>query len=345
MIASSYTPIGLDLGRRAIKAVQLRRSGRRTTAVAQASLSRSVDVIGDGPSVEEARALQRLLDRQGFAGDRVVVAMPQRLLLHGTLELPGDAPAAVRHTLAREQFAQMHGLETDSFELSYWAQRPTPADRPMRVRLVGCTHQAAERCIVPLAAVGLRVIGVAVGQHATARNCLDAEAKQPAAPGEQVAADVLIDVGHSACTVCVIGAGRLVYERSHSESGLMQLHQELADLFGLDPMLSRQLVETPAGQSRLADPRVASLVAGRADRLAREVKASLTYVSHQNPLLRINSARLAGGGATLQPIGEAIHHTCGLPVKSALLHAGSSHVQLEHPAMMTAAAAAWGAAA
>src|SRR5262245_56752970 len=90
---SSTSPIGLDIVARQVKAVQLKQTGNDGGAAwrlcAMASIPRSAE--GD-VSAEEAKRIADVLDRRGFRGCEVVLAVPSEKLLATNLELPVRTP-------------------------------------------------------------------------------------------------------------------------------------------------------------------------------------------------------------------------------------------------------------
>ena len=86
------TAIGIDVGSRTVKAIQLAgRRGReaRCRVVAAAIFPRTDLAAFDGSIREsEVRALAERLGRIGFAGERIVLAAPSEALLQSVLELP-----------------------------------------------------------------------------------------------------------------------------------------------------------------------------------------------------------------------------------------------------------------
>ena len=82
----TYSPIGLDIGRRCVKAVQLMRAKTGWRIAAAAVLERKTeDAL---LNAEEAERLCDVLHRQGFRGGDVVIAAPGRALRAEVLELP-----------------------------------------------------------------------------------------------------------------------------------------------------------------------------------------------------------------------------------------------------------------
>src|SRR4051812_44424876 len=123
------TPIGLDLGARRVKAIQLEHGpdGPRIAAAAVAPQSGS----GAGGAIvtaAEVAGLSDLLYRTGFEGQQVVLAAPSGQLLTGVMELPPRA-ADGKHQVPVEQIARMelarsHKIAPDSFEMGSWDLPP-----------------------------------------------------------------------------------------------------------------------------------------------------------------------------------------------------------------------------
>src|SRR3954453_3394349 len=94
---AARSPIGIDIGRRAIKAVQLERTKGPATSspenpllgwrVAGATLLPRTENSTGAPSAAEIRQLADALERKSFQGSDVVLAAPEGLLC-SVLELP-----------------------------------------------------------------------------------------------------------------------------------------------------------------------------------------------------------------------------------------------------------------
>src|SRR5258708_40287529 len=80
------TPVGADIGGRTIKAVQMSRTSRGWRVEATASFARSA--INAPLGRAEARRLADVLHRRSFAGNQIVLAVPDDKLIVGTMELP-----------------------------------------------------------------------------------------------------------------------------------------------------------------------------------------------------------------------------------------------------------------
>src|SRR5437773_9923003 len=105
--ARRLSPIGLDLGSRQVKAVQLSRgpdggwvlSASATFPRAQANTASTIDV-------SEARRIADVLFRRGFVGNELALAVPDDKLLTANLELPPRSNEIPLDEIARGEFAR-----------------------------------------------------------------------------------------------------------------------------------------------------------------------------------------------------------------------------------------------
>ena len=126
----AYSPIGIDVGARAIKAVQLVHARDGSSMHAAASIPRLKRNEDQGPA-EMLRVLG-VLRRQGFVGSRAVLCVPAGKTLSGVIELPARTPgqpalpAAALDAIARQELARACKREPHAIELNWW-ELPSPA--------------------------------------------------------------------------------------------------------------------------------------------------------------------------------------------------------------------------
>src|SRR4051812_19281149 len=117
------SPIGIDVGRRTIKAVQLEPSktaigGWRVRAAATLQRTASAaEVNAPAPSVPssaEVRQLMDVVERQGFRGQKVILAATDKLVT-SILELPPMASQAPVEQISRMELARTLKCAPDSF--------------------------------------------------------------------------------------------------------------------------------------------------------------------------------------------------------------------------------------
>src|SRR4051794_31126799 len=90
MSRRQLSAIGIDAGAGAISAVQVSAAGDGRPRIEAAGIVERSEAEGPVgiPSLDEARRLADVLYRQGFEGRRVVLAVPDGVLLTALLELP-----------------------------------------------------------------------------------------------------------------------------------------------------------------------------------------------------------------------------------------------------------------
>ena len=121
------SPIGLDVGARQVKAVQLARAAGTSSGwhvALAASFPRSEAGVPVSPA--EAKRIADVLFRKGFSGGEVVLAVPPDKLLREILELPPRGAAVPHEQIARMELSRTHRCAPDSFELGCW-DLPAPA--------------------------------------------------------------------------------------------------------------------------------------------------------------------------------------------------------------------------
>ncbi len=113
-----FSPIGLDVGSRWIKAVQIShtRDGLEVCAATRLRRTRTTPELGPA----EADSLVGVLSRQGFQGERFVLSAPQGRLLRLGFELPPRESGAPLAMLARAELARVGKCDQTAMEMCWW---------------------------------------------------------------------------------------------------------------------------------------------------------------------------------------------------------------------------------
>ena len=166
-LKSMRTPIGIDVGARYVKAVQLSRSIQAPRIEAAARFPR-LSPAGDLDG-QEVRHVCEVLRRQGFRRNQAVLAVPDEKLLTASMELPPRSSGAPVGEIARSELARIHGCDGESLEVSHW-DLPSPArSSATHVMAVACPHDQADAYLDILAGHGLDVVGLDFPAHAIAQ--------------------------------------------------------------------------------------------------------------------------------------------------------------------------------
>jgi len=316
----SISPIGLDIGSRQVKAIQLRPGSGETPwrLHAMASIPRGAE----GPvSAEEARRIADVLDRRGFRGQEVILAVPSERLLATNLELPVRTPQMPFEQIARMEFARALKQDAESFQFAYWdLPAPARAVKATHVMAVGCATAQSEPVLEGFSSARLSVVAVDVEACALARAC-----KPLLAPPEQITA--ILDVGWQSARLSIVLQETISYWRSLDGMGLGALRKSMAQQLDVpDEVVEHLINDTGTVASKLGDEGAGSVaiqarraVSAHADALIAEVMTSLSYAGHQYPDAAVSRVLLVGGGAMSAGIADYFGAQLGMDVRLAAL--------------------------
>lgn len=327
--AAGRTAVGIDVGSRAVKAVQLERPtgpDGRPRVVAATVRPR----VGDGPlRADEAAAVAEGLVASGFLGDRVVLAAPGDALMVGPLELPPRGTQAPLDQLARMEVARNFRCPPESFELAWWE---VPAGgrggRGTQALAVAMPHAGADALLDAVERPGLTVAALDAGPVALVRAC------RPALAGKGITA--VLDLGWGPATLSLVYQGVLTFGRRIPEGAFGPLQGSLGTALGVEPDVAAYLLAEVGLTGRAADGPVDAggpgsddeadpvempadggrLLAGFVDTLARELLLSFAYAGHQYPDAAVAELLLVGGGAGLAGLAPLLASTLGVEVRA-----------------------------
>jgi Tfp pilus assembly PilM family ATPase len=341
---------GVDVGARSVKAVQFAtdRVGDgswRVAAVAEMPREATPETPAAGQpaapqsqsqgataakvpplTVAEVRRLVATLERQGFEGSNVVLAVPNDRVYSSMLELPPRSSNAPLEQIARLEMARSHRLAPDAFEMGSWdLPAAARATRQTHVMAVACTHADAAALMDPFEAEGLTVTALDVKAAALARACaplLDADAGGITG---------LVDLGWTSATLSLMHQGVVIYGRTLGDSGLHKLYATLAGRLGLDGEVIDYLLSdtglsagrdpaakdappvTPAAARKTKNATdAAGLIAAHFEAAVHELQVSLSYAQHQYPDTPLSRLLVVGGGACIRGVTEHLRRTLGI---------------------------------
>jgi Tfp pilus assembly PilM family ATPase len=334
-LGTTYSPIGIDVGARAVSAVQLMRTGARWRLHAGASVPRAAG-SDELTAAEFARTLAALR-RQGFVGERAVTCVPLAKAFSSVLELPAHAPGAPvlpYDAIARQELARSAKRDAAGIEVAWWELPAGPgAPRGGSSALaIGCTHADATALLDALegpassAAAGLLssswldVLALDTAPTALARACAPLLSSPPGLTA-------LACLTHDAAQMLILRGPLVVYERTLPEAGLRMLLSGIHNQIGAaaEPAvpggdLAEHFLNTYGVTPPPADdddplaasaPDACALIAGHADALANEITASITYAARRFDS-SVATLVLAGSGAAIPGFAARVGERSGL---------------------------------
>lgn len=311
------SPIGIDVGRHSIKAVQLR-GGRDGWRLRRKLL---LPRAADGASClehtlhpQEVQRLCQVLERNGFVGNAAVLAVPDSDLLTSILDLPPRAPGVPLDAIARMEFARVHKCEPLALQLSCWdLPEAARASKGTAVMAVGYTHAKADAYLDVLEGAGLDVVAMDTAASAIARACLPLQSAD--------ATTAVLDMGAGAARLVLVQAGVVTYERTVADCGLAHLATLLGDRLDLDREQVQFVLEDAGlgepGERRGAEALGAArltIVAQLAPLLA-DLQMTFAYAEQRYPASPVNQLLLAGGGALMPGVAAHMAQGLGLVVR------------------------------
>lgn len=311
---TTHSPIGVDVGRRSVKAVQLARTrtGWRIAAAAVLPRLETEPLL----SAKDAERLRDVLYRQGFRGSQVVLAAPGNALHAEALELPPRDSDAPLEQIARSELARLGKLDADSFEMALW-DLPSPARSKGTTHAMGVAlrHTDADAVLGVMESQGLQVTALDCSAWAMARAC-----------ESQAAAAItgVLDIGWSSALLVLLYKGTVVYQRLVSETGLAALRTQVVSELEVDEEAAEYLMQRigvldkdPEGSADLVHVRAINTIVGRMiDAIAGELDVPFSYAAHRYPDAPVEKLLMVGGGSALPGVGERIGGQLNIPVKT-----------------------------
>jgi len=309
---TSAPPIGLDLGSHSIKAVQFDGDHAAGRLIASCCLPRKSP--GTPLDLSELQRLCGVLDRQGFQGRDVVVAMPVEKTMTSVLELPARSGELPMEEIACAEFCRIHKTEQDAVSVSYW-ELPvsTHASRSTYMLAAGWLCSDANEFLDQIENAGFAVAAVDAATSAMVRGCKPQE-------GELTG---ILDLGWNSAVVGIVKSDVLIYERRIAEAG----HAHLVKSFitdACDSADAQYLIQ----KIGLSDPQPGntddldvheecrSRVSIHCNKMVDEIRQAFSYAQHQYQA-EMPSLVLTGGGAGILGLPVFLEKSLGTKVCAA----------------------------
>ncbi len=296
------SPIGLDIGSRLLKAVQLDCVRGRRVVKASASIMRSQP---DVPfNHDEVKRLSRVLSQQGFVGRKFVLAAPSEQMMSAVLDMPPRDSGAPYQVIARQEFARLQNQEPGQFEVSYWDIPQPTRSSSEQVMAVGCAHADTDPLLDVFVDCGFDVSAMDSGLCAAVRAC-----------GEQLEStqniSAVLDLGWGSARLGLVHDSVVVFDRTLSSSGMGRLHGRICEALAIEPAEADCLIQrigfaaTDAdhgradGRTHAVASQIRSIFTSYLKEISKELEASFEYTSHQYPGAKPHRLILIGGGGAV----------------------------------------------
>lgn len=309
---SSACPIGVDIGARSVKLLQLERGGHGLRAVAAGLKPLPATRRANDPPEAEAiaTALGQMLAEHGFRGRRCISALPTSVVTFKNVRLPKMPPdelAAAVHWEAAERM----GVASDSLMTQFFDAGEVRQGEEVReeVIVMAATVEAVEAHTQMLTDSGLTPVAIEVAPSALGRLL---EEQDVPSDEDSPAARVIVDIGYRGSQVLIVNGGRVRFCK-HIDVGGEAFDRAVASALGMTVeeaerarACSTDHHETNRGILDAVRPVVTDL--------AQEIGLCVRYDSVTFRGKRPESALLVGGEAHREGLSELLADQVGLNV-------------------------------
>jgi len=303
---ASRTPIGVDFGAKSVRAVQLRRD--RGRVIIEAATCFDIPETKQAPDARTIEQLGNVLKRQGFRGNRIVLAAPQAITHTDLIDLPNVADNAPIAQLTRMEVVRTHQINPGTFEL---ACAPLPRSRPggrgVNVFTVTCPHEAANGLLNAVEADGLRVEALEPETFAIGRAAALSAGKLPADR-------IVLNLGWSAARIIAIHLAQPLYQRCLDDLGMHKLHQRLTAAAEGDAEVAQYLWRRAGFSDESTRPDITRILAEHVKVLVEELGVSMNYFKSLINTENTATLLLCGQGAAMPGLAEAINRESRMDV-------------------------------
>ena len=324
------TSIGLDIGSAAVKAIEVRLSGRSWTVKRYAQVGLPPGAVVDGEIRSEAEvvlAIRRLWSEGGFSSRRVVLGVSGTRLVVRQADVPDVPDKEVRSALGF-RIEDLVPLPAANVEFDFGAVPILPGGA------------AGDRTVVLTAAHGDLVrshlaAAKAAKLQVEAVDALPLALLRATPPGAGGGSELVVTVGSDISVVAVRHGGVPAFIRILARGG-GDITRALAEATSHDLRAAEASKRAGAGSWR--EPQAKAAVEAELHRLVAEVRDTVSFFSSRPDAgPPVEQVYLSGGGARTVGLVDQLSEALGLPVS--LVEAPAAH-ELEQAGLSEAQARA-----
>ncbi len=291
-------PIGLDIGVRRIKMVQLAQADEHLKVVCAERASLDVDRDASEEERRDAvvQTIKQLLGRRGFRGRKVVSALSRDELRITSMRL-AEAETHQIEKVLRKEAARRFGLDGERDTINYMlAGSVRQGDEAKNEFIVlAADDEVIKSHIALLEDAGLQPAGIDAAPNALFRSFERRLRREE----DKQRTIILVDVGHGHTTVVFGRSGGICFVKQ-IPSGAARFSEQVASTLGLsvpdaESLRLRLLRAEPVDACTRRT--VVDVVTAAAEALAKELSLCLRYHTVTFRGKRVERAVIVGGGA------------------------------------------------
>ena len=279
--------VGIDIGSRCIKVVQVESTGAGRFRVIRAGMAETpVDSVRDGVVIGKdsvAQAIKDILQRCNIEATSAVAAISGSSVIVRHVKLPKIPEVTLRKSIKFEASRYISSpLDGSLVEFEITGMVPGEEDK-MAVMLVAAPNEMVDSRLAAISAAGLEPISMDIEAFAVQRFLLDLS------PERDIFDDtvVLLNIGACATDVNIIAGGQFALTRNIPIGGnnfsqalrAVSPSQELADVEALKQTVDMSVLLQPGAEA--VEVSRAQTIQPVLDELLREVRRSMNYYQSQ----------------------------------------------------------------
>jgi len=302
--------VGLDIGSSAVKAVELKTSGKTHRVVAFASEEMAPDSIVDGAIIDGAGvtdAIRRVLDRAGTKTRDVVASLSGNAVIVKKISLPQMTDAELAESI-RWEAEQYVPFDVQDVNLDYQILDAggTAGKTSMDVLLVAAKKDKIGDYTGVIAQAGRTPVVMDVDAFAI-QNAFEANYDV-----EADAVHVLMNVGASATNINIVAGGASLFTRDISIGG-NAFTEAIQREFNL-PFDQAEQAKRERGTATITAEELAPVLRAVTDNVLLEIQKTFDFFRATATTDRLDRIMLCGGSSRIDGLSAALGERFGLPV-------------------------------
>ena len=310
-IGKSKTVVGLDIGSSAVKAVELKSTGRGYRIAAIASEAIPPDSIVDGAIIDGtgvAEAIRRVLDQAGIKSKDVAASLSGNAVIVKKISLPQMTDSELAETI-RWEAEQYIPFDVQDVNLDYQILDAggESGKTAMDVLLVAAKKDKIGDYTSVIAQAGRNPVVMDIDAFAI-QNAF--EVNYDAEPSE---VNVLMNVGASAVNINIVSGGTSVFTRDISIGGNAYT-EAIQREFNL-PFAQAEQAKRGESVQGVQTEEMRPVLKAVTENVLLEIQKTFDFFRATAVADRIDRIMLCGGGARVEGFVETLAERFGLPVE------------------------------
>ncbi|MEI8325074.1 MAG: pilus assembly protein PilM [Betaproteobacteria bacterium] len=296
--------IGLDVSSSSVKLVELGRDAAGAWVLEHCAielLERGWVTDGNIEKFDEvAEAIRRLVKKGGTRTQNVALALPPSAVITKKIILPGGMTEAELEIQVESEANQYIPFSLDEVSLDFFVIGPSPkSPGDVEVMIAASRKEKVQDRQGLAEAAGLKAVVVDVDSYASRFAATRVIEMLPERGVDTLVA--LFEIGAFTTTLQVLRNDEVLYERDQAFGGA-QLTQLIVRQYGF----SSEEAEVKKRSGELPDDYEVSVLRPFVENMAQEASRALQFFFTTTPHSKVGHILLAGGGAALPGLVEAV---------------------------------------